>query len=98
GEHDAPRSRQREVDIPCRPPEPQRRRSDAHSDRAVRAVRTAVRVGAWNELSRHHQTLLGEIEMDDAVPRRCVVRLLEAMKARECAPDVRLSFEIGRAY
>ena len=59
-------------------------------DRAVGAVGAAVRVGAGNELARHHQPLLGKVEMEDAVAGRRVVRLLDAVMRRELAADRRL--------
>ena len=86
-EHDAARLREREVDVARRPAEPERRRSDADADGAVRAVRAAVRVGAGNELSRHHQSLLGKVEVEDAVARRRVVRRRQLLRARKRAPD-----------
>ena len=49
-----------------------------------------MRIGARDELAGHHQPLLGEIEMKDAVARRRVVRLLEAVNAGELAADRRL--------
>ena len=39
-----------------------------------------MRVGAGNELPRHHQPLLGKVEVEDAVARRRVVRLLDAVQ------------------
>ena len=49
-----------------------------------------MRVGAGDELPGHHQALLGKIEVKDAVARRRVVRLLDAVQARELAADRRL--------
>ena len=83
----APLPRQRDVDVAGRPSEPERRRTDADADRAVGAVGAAVRVGAGNELARHHQPLLGKIEMEDAVAGRRVVRRLDAVDPRELAAD-----------
>ena len=88
--HDPPLPCQREIDVAGRPPESERRRADADADRAVRAVRAAVRVGTGNELPGHHQPLLGKIEMEDAVAGRGVVRLLDAVQPRELAADGRL--------
>ena len=49
-----------------------------------------MRVGARNELPRHHQALLGKVEVEDAVAGRGVVRLLDAVHARELAADAGL--------
>ena len=59
----------REVDVPGRPAEPERGRAHADAHRAVGAVGAAVRVGARNELPGHHEALLREIEVEDAVAR-----------------------------
>ena len=85
--HDAPLPRKREVDVPGGPPETERRRSDAVPDRAVRAVGAAVRIGSGNELAGQHEPLFGKVEVEDAVARRRVVRLLDAVQARELAAD-----------
>ena len=90
GERHAPRFREREVDVAGGPAEPERRRSDAHADRAVGAVRAAVRVGAGDELAGHHERLLRKVEVEDAVARRRVVRLLDAVEPRELPADRRL--------
>src|SRR5690606_34671972 len=73
----------REVDIARRPPEPECRRSDAHAHRAVRTVGARVRVGAGDELARHDEALLREVEVEDAVAWRRVVRLLDAVMRGE---------------
>ena len=86
----APRFRQREIDVSRRPPEPERCRSDANANRAVCAVRAAVRVGARDELAGHHQALFGKIEMEDAVARGGVVRLLQPLLSRKLPTDARL--------
>src|SRR6185369_12664754 len=52
-----------------------------------RAVRAAVRVGARDELARNDEPLFGKIEMEDAVTRRRVVRLLDTVQPRELAAD-----------
>jgi hypothetical protein len=49
-----------------------------------------VRVGAGDELPRHDEPLLGEVEVEDAVARRRVVRLLDPVQPRELAADRRL--------
>ena len=87
---DAALLRHREVDVARRPSEPERGRAHAHADGAVGAIRAAVRVGAGNELARQHQPLLGKIEMKDAVARRRVIRLLDAVEFRELPSDGRL--------
>src|SRR4030095_6470017 len=73
-----------------RPSEPERCRAHAHADRAVRTICTAVRISARNELSWKHEPLFREIEVEDAVTRRCVVRRLQALLVCECAADARL--------
>ena len=82
--------RHREIDVAGRPPEAERRRSNAHADRAVRAVGAAVRVGAGNELARQHEALLGKIKVENAVAGSRVVRLLDLVEIRELLPDRRL--------
>ena len=86
-EDDAALLREREVDVARRPAEAERRRAHAEADRAVGAVRAAVRVGARDELARHHEALLGKVEVEDAVARSRVVRLLHPVEARELAAD-----------
>ena len=50
-----------------------------------------MRVGAGDELAGHHQPLLGKVEVEDAVARRGVVRLLQMpCSARELAADAGL--------
>src|SRR5439155_9633361 len=93
----AARLPQREIDVARRPPETERRRADTDADRAVRAIGAAVRIGAGDELSRHDESLLREIEMEDAVARCCVIRLLEALRFRERAADARLPLVVFAA-
>src|SRR4029453_7542233 len=57
---------EREVDVTRRPPEPERRRTNSHADRTVRAVRAAVRVRTGYELTRGDEPLLWKIEMKDS--------------------------------
>ena len=90
GEAHAPLLGHREVDVAGRPAEAERRRADADADGAVRAVGARVRVGAGNELPRQHETLLGKVEVEDAVARRRVVRLLDAVLLGKLPPDRRL--------
>src|SRR5207253_398097 len=67
GKRHAPRAGYGEVDVAGRPSEAEGRRADANADRAVRAVRAAVRVGAGNELPRDDEALLWKIKMENAV-------------------------------
>ena len=85
-EDDAALFREREVDVAGRPAEPERRRTDAEADRAVRAVRAAVRVGARDELTRQDETLLREVEVEDPVARRGVVGLFDRVQRAKSRP------------
>ena len=78
---------EREVDVPGRPTEAERRRAHAEPHGPVGAVGAAVRVRAGNELARHHEALLGEVEVEDAVAGVRVVRLLQPVEAGELAAD-----------
>ena len=89
-EHDPARLSEGEIDITRRPAEAERRRANADTDGAVRAVRAAVRVSAGHELSGHDEALLGKVEVEDAVARRRVVGLFHALLSRELAADGRL--------
>ncbi len=93
----APLPRERVVDVAGRPAEPQRRRAHADADGAVGPVGPAVRIGARNELAGQHQALLRKIEVEDAVARRRVVRLLEAVRRRERRANRRLLVVLGLA-
>ena len=46
-----------------------------------------MRVGAGDHHAGHHETLLGEVEVEDAVAGRGVVRLLDAVERGERAAD-----------
>src|SRR6202040_2331681 len=92
--HDAPLPRNREVDVAGRPAEPERRRADPEADRAVGAIGPTVRVRSRDELAGQHQALLGEVEVEDAVPGCRVVRLLEAVGPRELAADLGLTRDV----
>jgi hypothetical protein len=89
-EDDTARAGRREVDVARRPAEAERRRPDADADRPVSAVSAAVRVGAGDELTRHDQPLLGEVEVEDAVARRGVVGLHHPVARGELPTDRRL--------
>src|SRR4029450_4759209 len=83
----APLFLQGEVDVAGRPPEAERGRSPSEPDRAVGAVRAAVRVGARDELPRKDEALLREVEVKDPVAGRRVVRLLDPVALGELATD-----------
>ena len=89
-EHDAPCFRQRDVDVPRRPSKPEGRGPHADTDRAVRAVCAAVRIGARDEVARRHQPLLGKVEVKDPVAGRRVVRPFDTVQPRELAANRRL--------
>src|SRR5205823_3570246 len=77
----------REVHVAGRPAEAERRRAHTDADGAVGAVRAAVRVRAGDERARRDETLLREIEVEDAVARRRVVRPAHAVEVRELLAD-----------
>src|SRR6185503_21284110 len=79
-EDDAPLSGHREVHVTGRPTEAQRGGADAVAERAVRAVRAAVRVRARNERAGDDEALLREVEVEDAVARGRVVRTRDAVE------------------
>src|SRR5207245_10356156 len=72
------------------PPEPERGRPYAVAECAVRAVRAAVRVGAGDERAGENELLLGEVEVEDPVARRRVVRRRYPVPLRELTPDAGL--------
>src|SRR2546427_944047 len=87
GEYDAALPGDREVHVAGRPAEAERRRAHTDADRTVRAVRPAVRVRAGDERARRDETLLREIEVEDAVARRRVVRPAHPVEVRELLAD-----------
>jgi hypothetical protein len=56
-----------------------------------------VRIRAGNELPRHHETLLGKVEVENAVARRRVIRLHQPVYTREFPADARLLVVVGLA-
>src|SRR5437868_6907029 len=82
----AARAGEGEVDVAGRPAESERRRAHADPDRAVRAVRAAVRVGARDEMPGEHESLLRKVKMENPVAGRRVVRLVERIALGERAP------------
>src|SRR5206468_6489958 len=86
-EHDAPLLRDGEVHVARRPPKAERRRAHAIPERAVRAVRAAVRIRAGNERPGDDEALLGKVEVEDAVARCGVVRTRDAVKLGELLAD-----------
>src|SRR5207245_8898001 len=87
GERDAALPGDREVHVAGRPAEAERRRAHTDADRAVGAVRAAVRVRAGDERARRDETLLRASEVEDAVPRRRVVGPMHAVEMRELLAD-----------
>jgi len=54
-----------------------------------------VRIGARDELSGDNEPLLGKVEVKDAVARRGVVRLLDAVQLGEAGADRGLLVVVG---
>src|SRR4029077_7833433 len=79
-----------EIDVTGRPAKAELRATQPDTDGAIGSAGGAVRIRPGNERARHHQPLLREVEMKDADARRRVIRLDDAVAARELGPDRRL--------
>src|SRR6185436_281473 len=68
-----------EVDVSRSPTKSKRGGTDADSHRSVSTVRSAMRIGAGDERSRHDQPLFRKVKVEDAVAGCGEVRPLDAM-------------------
>src|SRR5437867_1027326 len=90
GEHHTALLRDGEIHVARCPPEAECGRAHAVPERAVCAVRAAVRIGARYERAGEHELLLGKVEVEDSIARRRVMRPLDAVPLRELAANTGL--------